>query len=68
MRDWQRLSRRRLLETVCVVGCMLLGRALVCLSFGGRCGGMVAERGFDVAVFSWCLRFMIIRIWVVVSV
>lgn len=65
MIDWQRLSRRRLVETVCVFVCMMIGRALVNLSFGQRFGGfgdrLVAEQGFDVAVFSWCMWLMIIR-------
>lgn len=71
MIDWQRLSRRRLVETVCVLVCMMIGRALVNLSFGQRFGGfgdrLVAEQGFDVAVFSWCMWLMIIRFWAVVQ-
>lgn len=65
MRDWQRLSRRRLVETVCVLVSMVLGRLVVSLAsgkaFGGLAGRLVADHGFDVAVFSWCSWLMIIR-------
>ena len=71
MRDWQRLSRRRLVETVCVLVSMVLGRLVVSLAsgkaFGGLAGRLVADHGFDVAVFSWCSWLMIIRFWAVVS-
>lgn len=65
MKDWQRLSRRRLVETVCVLVTMAIGRLVVSLAsgkaFGGLAGRLVADHGFDVAVFSWCAWLMIIR-------
>ena len=64
MREWKSLSRRRLVETGCVFVCMMVGRVFVTLALGqnfGSFGRLVAERGFDAAVFSWCMWLMITR-------
>lgn len=60
MQDWQRLSRRRLIETLCVFLCMLLLRAMVNFWLDGSFAPLSASRSEE-AVFGWMMWLMVVR-------
>jgi len=62
MKDWQRMSRRRLVEIVCVSLLIALLRGMSNFLLGDNFGGrLAADYGFDVTVLAWSFWYMIIR-------
>eukprot|EP00438_Fugacium_kawagutii_P008017 Skav209168 [mRNA] locus=scaffold1137:385455:386678:- [translate_table: standard] len=62
MADWQKLSKRRFIETLSVIPLMALLRALIGFAFGQPVGGaLLGEQGFQTAVIPWVFWLMVTR-------
>ena len=62
MKDWQRLSFRRLLEAIALCAAMILVRGLVNVSFGEEFAGRLVSQSGEMAIFVWCSWFLVLQL------